>query len=146
MPKRSTKKTDERQRRAAERYARARGLMLEPAPGGSFAPIDFVLRDPKTRRPEEVIEVKCRDNGSTAYPTVWAEERKVRALTHWSGIYECPGLFVVEWADGEMRAMDVESVRLLSGHPVRRERVGRDDALDSDMVYLVPVERMERIP
>jgi hypothetical protein len=144
-PKRSTPETDDKQEKAARRYALARHLHLERAPGGAFSPVDYVAKESAEMGAAavEVVELKCRDNPWTVFPTVWAEVRKVEALRRWAGIYSCDGVFVVEWSDGAMRRIEVEQLVKVSGAPVVRARKDRDDERDEDEVYKVPTVEME---
>lgn len=148
MPKRSTPETDARQRAAAERYARARGLHLEPAPGGAFSPVDYVAKESARYGAEvrEVIEVKCRDALHGSYKTVWLEERKAVHLKRWADLYSCEAVFLVEWGDGRLFWIDVrDAVRAAGGEPVLRKRMDRQDERDADMVYEVPLDAMREV-
>jgi hypothetical protein len=145
-PRHSTKKTDERQQKAAHRYARARGLYLERAPGGAFSPVDYVGKSSGRYGADvlEVIEVKCRDSLSTSYPTVWLEERKVVNLKRWANLYSADGVFVVEWGDGRLFWIDVADAVRAAGDPVARRRMSRADE-EPDIVYEVPVNAMREV-
>jgi hypothetical protein len=93
----------------------------------------------------EVIEMKCRECGVGAFPTVWAEERKVQALRKWADLYGAAGVFVVRWIDGALRRIEVERLVAVSGGPTTVRRLDRDDERDKDLVYMCPVDRMEVI-
>ncbi len=147
--RRATKEHDTRQQHAADRYAQARGLHLERAPGGRISPVDYVARaSPRYGEPVvEALEFKCRGCGIGAFPDVWAEDRKVAALAYASAFYDCEAYLVVEWADGEQRRINVDDIRRAAGGaPVVRHRQDRDDERDSDLVWCVPVMFMEKIP
>lgn len=147
-PVRSNEQTDKDEERVAQRYGRAYNLDLRPPPGGRFSSVDRLARRPGSyfNPVEEVIEIKCRRDESTKYATVWAESRKVAALLHWSRIYAATGYFVVEWGDRIARRIEVNELLRISGTPVMRETLKRDDPLDRDVVYEVPITRMEVIP
>jgi len=145
MPKRVTDEHRKKQDAIAKKYAAARGLHLELAPGGTFSPVDFVLRESASygARPAEVLEVKCRNYTSTAFQTIWLEERKAANLRRWAHVFDCPGIFLVEWSDGVLRWIDVDdAVAAAGGQPVVRRRTDRDDAADTDLVYEVPISSM----
>jgi hypothetical protein len=146
-PKQSTPETDARQRHAAERYAKARGLHLEPAPGGAFSPVDYVAKASHHYGAEvvEVLEVKCRSSPSDSYQSVWLEERKVVHLRRWADLYDAEGVFVVEWGDGRLFWIDVRDAVRAAGEPVLRKRMDREDPLDRDMVYEVPTTAMREV-
>lgn len=146
--KRSTKDTDAKQEAAAQRYAKARGLHLERAPGGTYAPVDYVAKASPHYGAEvlEVVEVKCRDALSDSFRTVWLEERKVVHLRRWADLYSADGVFVVEWGDRRLFWIDVrDAVRAAGGEPVVRRRMDREDPLDSDLVYEVPLSSMKEV-
>lgn len=146
--KRVTRKHIEAQQAAADRYAAARGLHLERAPGGNIAPVDYLARaSPRYGEPVvEVLEFKCRGCGVGAFPDVWLEDRKVAALQYGARLYGCDAYLVVEWANGEMRRIHVDDVaRAAGGSPVVRHRRDRGDERDSDLVWCVPVRMMERV-
>jgi hypothetical protein len=146
--KRHTKQTDARERAAIWRYCWAFGGVPERAPGGGFSPVDYVIRESSSYAAPviAVVEVKCRDCALDTFTTVWAEERKVAALIHWSAIYEVEGWFVVEWADGQMRRIEVDRLKAISGLPVTRRRADRGDPADEDSIYEVPIDKMEVVP
>lgn len=146
MPKRSTPQTETAQDRAARRYGLAMHLHLERAPGGFYAPVDYVAKESREMGAAviEVVELKCRGYPSDAFATVWAEDRKVAALRRWAEVYAASrGVFAVEWSDNVLRRIEVEELVNVSGKPVVRSRKDRDDALDTDVVYEVPIYRME---
>lgn len=147
MPKRSNQQTDERQAKAAHRYAVARRVHLERAPGGTFGRVDYVAKESSAMGAAivSVIEMKCRDCKHDEFTSVWAEVRKVQALRHWSRIYDAPGLFVVEWTDGVMREVEAEALVEMSYGPMTVRRTDRDDELDMDDVYKVPIQRMTEV-
>lgn len=147
-PKRSTPETDERQRRAVERYARHRGLHVEPAPGGAYAPVDAVLKasDRLGAEAVEVVEVKCRSATSERFDTIWLEERKAVALRRWADIYACEAVFLVEWGDGRLFWVPLAEALHAAGEPVVRRRQDRDDPLDTDIVYEVPTRLLREVP
>jgi hypothetical protein len=154
MPKRSTPETDEAQRRVALRFVATSqefpgGGMLSTPPGGTFARIDYLVREPdpyNSGRVLAALEVKCRRQTSETFQNVWVEQGKVAALTHWSAIYEVPGFFVASWADGVTAYCDVDRLREVSGRPVVRRRGDRGDPLDTDVVYELPIYQMTRLP
>lgn len=146
MRRRSTRKHEVEQERAARRYGRARGVHMERAPGGHFGPIDYIAKASDRMGAEalEVVELKCRSCGVGAFPTVWCEVRKIHSLRRWREVYSCAGTFVVEWADGEIRRIDVGKIPAVCSPFVAR-RTDRNDAgeHDADVVYAVPIAAME---
>lgn len=145
-----TAKHEAEQERAAQAYAHALGVRMERAPGGTFSPIDYIARRPvDSDRPRygdpivEVVEIKCRSCGVGAFSTVWCEERKVKSLRYWADLYGATGYFVVSWADGEMRRIDVERLLKVCPQTFVAHRLDKRDDYDSDLVHAVPVQAME---
>ena len=136
---------EEAQEAAAARYARATGLWLERAPGGTFSPVDYVARESaRYGQPVvEVLEFKCRGCGVGAFHDVWLEARKVEKLGVWGEHYAAPAYFVVEWADGEMRRITANDIARLAGDPVVKTRRDARDEYDTDLMYILPIAAME---
>lgn len=88
------------------------------------------------------VEVKRRSNASTTYPTVFLNRDK--KFIHLKGLsFAQPAFFVVRWADGVTRFIEVNKVRdewLGFGGERDRWGVGRDDF---EAVFEIPVDEME---
>ena len=91
------------------------------------------------------VEVKQRSTNSDQYPTVFLNrDKKYKYLLGLS--FAEPALFVVRWADGVTKFIDVAKVRdewLSYGGENNRWGPGENDY---EAVYEIPIHEMEEVP
>lgn len=102
--------------------------------------VDYALI--KHSRVQAWIEIKCRKNIQSAYPTLIISAAKLMegaTLSHYSGK---PFYLVVQWADktGRIKVSDLKQFRLSVGG-----RKDRSDLQDIEPVYEIPVDHFEII-
>ena len=81
------------------------------------------------------LEIKCRTNDFSKYPTYMISARKIRDGLHLSDITGVPFILVVSWSDC------IKFTQVTGNYPTRSGgRYDRNDALDVETVCDIPLD------
>lgn len=139
-----TRQNIEQQQSVLDLYAKTFGLTV--APESELARQDAKLYN-KNWEYVELVEVKCRNNSATLYPTYTVDVDKLDSLNARSILNGVNARLIVSWSNNDIRWLDVRNAYSLTNRcvfPTRyQKRRGRQER--ADLVYEIPVSAFQKL-